>query len=142
MEAAVTSEGTTGRHHGNALRFRLSSGPCSVPLARLHHLAAFATLSGEPDDYFLGWLRFHGEWVPVFDLNRVVCEEATPEAFGTRILIVDAGEKAPVRLVGLAASEVTDTVQIGAADVEPLALDTYLPMLSALMPAMPQEPAA
>ena len=56
-----------------ALRLRLESGPCSFPLERVHHLAGYAALTGVTDEYFVGWLAFHGEQVPVFDLNRVWC---------------------------------------------------------------------
>jgi chemotaxis signal transduction protein len=138
----LAPENATSQTTGNALRFRLHSGACSLPLLRVHHIAAFATLSGVPDEYFLGWLRFHGDWVPVFDLDRVVHEQPSPATLGTRIILIAADEKAPVRLIGLLAYGVTDTVAAGEAGIEPLALDTYLPMLYALMPPLPQEPAA
>ena len=73
-----------------ALRFALSSGVWSIPLHRLHHLAGYATLAGEPEDYFRGWLTMRGEQVPVFDLNLVVCDQPTPEHFGSRIMVVNA----------------------------------------------------
>jgi len=123
-----------------ALRLELASGPCAIPLHRAHHLVGFASLTGESDDCFLGWLTFHGDLVPVFDLNRVVCEQSTPEHFGSRILIVQAGKGSPTQLVGLLAACMTDTISPcdpGFADIERLDLDSYLPMLYALVPPVP-----
>jgi chemotaxis signal transduction protein len=121
-----------------ALRLCLASGVYSVPLSRIHQIAGYATLTGEPEDYFLGWLTLRGEAVPVFDLNRVVCEHPTPEHFGSRILIVDAPAGAPTPLVGLLAAGLTDTVaSAGVGDVAALDLDAYLPMLSLLIPPLP-----
>ncbi len=125
------------QHPIGLLRLRLSSGWCSVPLTQVHAVAGYATLTGEADDYFLGWLVFHGEQVPVFDLNRVVCEQATAESFGSRILLVDADEKAPVRLIGLLAGGMTDTVAIDEVGVEPLPLESYLRVLYPLIPESP-----
>ena len=121
-----------------ALRLRLHSGPCSISLHRVHHLAGYATLTGKPDDFFLGWLSFHGLQVPVFDLNRVICDQPTPEQFGSRIMVLDAPAEAPTRYIGLLAAGITDTVKVTAAahdpDAPPLDLDCYLPMLYALIP--------
>lgn len=119
------------------LSFRLKSGEHAIPLARAHAIVGYAKLSGEKDDYFMGWLCFHGEPVPVFDLNRVVCEEPSPETFGTRIILVAAGDDAPVRLMGLLAAGVTDTVAAGETSATLLNLDNYLPMLVNLIPAVP-----
>jgi len=120
-----------------ALRLRLHSGPCSIPLDRVHHVTGYATLAGPADDYFLGWLTFHGQQVPVFDLNRVVCDEPTPELFGSRVVLLEAAPDAPVKYVGLLAADLTDTVAANDADVKPLDLDSYLPMLVTLIPAPP-----
>lgn len=121
------------------LRFRLQSGEHSIPLALVHSVVGYAKLSGETGEYFLGWLRFHGEWAPVFDLNCVACEQSTPEMYGSRIILVPAGERAPVRLIGLLAGGVTDTVAANNADVVPFDLNLYLPMLMNLIPAAPAE---
>jgi chemotaxis signal transduction protein len=122
-----------------ALRLALDCGLFSIPLQRLHHLCGFAALAGVPEDYFLGWLAFRGGPVPVFDLNRVVCDRATPERFGSRILIVPAGASG---LVGLLAGGVTDTLPANAQEAEPLDLDSYLPMLCTMIPpAIPPAPA-
>jgi hypothetical protein len=124
---------------GLGLRLVLGSGPCSVALGRVHHLAGYAALTGQPDDYFCGWLAFRGQQVPVFDLDRVVSDRATTETFGSRILIVTANQSAaggPAgRLVGLLAGGVTDTVAAG--QVPELDLELYLPMLCAMIPAVP-----
>jgi chemotaxis signal transduction protein len=120
-----------------ALRLMLGSVLYAIPLARVHQLAGYATLAGEPEEYFLGWLTLHGEKIPVFDLSRVVCDEPAPEQFGTRIIVVRAGKDSPVRLVGLLAAGVTDTVPAG--EVEGLNLEMYLPMLYAMIPAVPAE---
>jgi chemotaxis signal transduction protein len=125
---------------GVALRFDLASGPASIPLSRLHHLAGYATLTGEPEDYFLGWLTLRGEWVPVFDLNRVVCDQATPIHFGSRIMVVAAGPESPTPYIGLLAAGVTDTVSSASASVEPQNLDGYLPMLYSMIPSSPAQP--
>jgi chemotaxis signal transduction protein len=121
-----------------ALRLRLHSGPCSIPLNRVHQLAGYATLTGQPDDYFLGWLTFHGLQVPIFDLNLVVCDQPTPEHFGSRIMVLHAPPEAPTRYIGLLAAGLTDTVRITAAAhdpaVPPLDVDSYLPMLCTLIP--------
>jgi len=114
------------------LRVLLGSGPAAIPLGRIHQLVGFATLTGQPDDYFLGWLTLHGEQVPVFDLNRVVCDEPTPDQFGSRIIVLKTPAGSPTRLLGLLAAGVTDTVAIG--EVEPLNLDLYLAMLYSLIP--------
>jgi hypothetical protein len=37
------------------LRFRLQSGAHAIPLERVYRIAGFASLSGVPDEYFLGW---------------------------------------------------------------------------------------
>lgn len=120
------------------LRFRLQSGAHAVPLKRVYRVAGFASLAGEPDEYFAGWLRFYGKWTPVFDLNRVLCETPTPEAFGSRIMLVDAGPDAPVPYIGLLAADVTDTVPANDPDVTLLDLDMYLQMLQNFIPAAPK----
>jgi len=125
---------------GIALRFQLASGACSVPLNRLHHLAGYATLTGEPDDYFLGWLSMRGELVPVFDLNRVVCDRATPQNFGARIMILQTSSESPTRYIGLLAAGITDTIETGSESVEPFDPDSYLPMLYNLTPMVPSGP--
>ena len=117
-----------------ALRFALSSGSWSVALDRLHHLAAYAALAGEPDGYFLGWLAMSGEHVPVFDLNRVVCDQSTPEHFGSRVMVLKAGPESPARYIGLLAAGVTDTVAEDTASVEVFHPESYLPMLYTLIP--------
>jgi chemotaxis signal transduction protein len=131
----------TEAQHRIALRLRLSSGVCSLPLERVHHLAGYATLSGQADDYFLGWFLFHGEQVPVFDLNRVVCDQPTEESFASRIVLLEAEEGAPTRLLGLLASGLTDTVAANDPAALPLRLDSYLPMLYPLIPEPPAESA-
>lgn len=123
-----------------ALRFALSSGTWSLPLGRLHHLAAYATLSGEPEECFLGWLGMSGEQVPVFDLNRVVCDQPTPEQFGSRIMVLKAGAGSLADYIGLLAADVTDTIAADAESVEPLDPESYLPMLYSLIPRPPVEP--
>jgi chemotaxis signal transduction protein len=127
---------------GVALRFALSSGVWSIPLHCLHHLAGYAALTGTPEDYFLGWLAMRGEQVPVFDLNRVVCDQPTPEHFGSRIMVLKAGPESPSPYLGLLAAGVTDTVSPDAASVEQFDLDSYLPMLYTLIPAAPTEPSS
>ena len=124
-----------------ALRLRLDTGVWSVPLQRVHHLAGYATLGGTREDYFLGWLLFHGRQVPVFDLNMVVCEQPTPENFGSRIVLVDAPESAGFPLIGLLAAGATDTVAANDEAAPLLDLDSYLPMLCTLIPAEPVSPA-
>ena len=119
------------------LRFRLENGVHAIPLSRVHRVAGFASLAGAPDEYFLGWLRFHGKPVPVFDLNRVVCDASTPEEFGSRIILVESGENADVPLVGLLAAGVTDTCAGDDAGVQALNLDMYLQMLSNFIPSSP-----
>lgn len=114
-----------GRHI--SLRIRLGSDWYSIALDRIHQVVGYAALAGVPEEYFLGWLTLHGEQVPVFDLTRMVCEEATPEQFGSRIVVVAAGKESATRYVGLLAAGVTDTVATG--EVEPLALDMYLAMV-------------
>jgi chemotaxis signal transduction protein len=121
------------------LQFRLESGMHAIPLSRVYRVAGFASLDGTADEYFLGWLRFHGKLVPVFDLNRVVCDAATPEEFGTRVILVEAGEDASVPHVGLLAAGVTDTCAVNHAGVQPLNLDLYLQMLSNFIPPVPAE---
>jgi len=120
-----------------SLQLMLGSERYAIPLGRVHRLAGYATLAGEPEEYFLGWLTLHGEKVPVFDLNRVVCDEAAPEQFGTRIIVVGAGKDSPTRHIGLLAAGVTDTVVTG--EVETLNLEIYLPMLYTMIPPMPVE---
>lgn len=122
------------------LRIRLESGPCGLPLRRVHSVAGFASLSGEPDEYFRGWLRFHGRWAPVFDLNRVVCETPTAEYYGSRIILVDAAADAPVTHIGLLAPGVTDTVAANEAGVPQLDLDLYLQMVVNFIPPAPAQP--
>jgi chemotaxis signal transduction protein len=122
-----------------SLRFRLQSGPHALPLRRIYRVAGFASLTGEPDEYFLGWLAFHGRQTPVFDLNRVVCDAPTPEEFGSRIIVVEAGPDASVPYVGLLAAGVTDTCGADDPGVTPLDLDLYLQMLSNFIPEAPAQ---
>ena len=121
------------------LRFRLESGVHSVPLRSVHRVAGFAALDGDAEDYFLGWLRFHGKLTPVFDLNRVVCETPTEETFGSRIMVLEAGPNAPVPYIGLLAAGVTDTISANDPGVKPLDLAGYLAMLYMLIPDLPGE---
>ena len=123
------------------LQFRLQSGPHSIPLERVYRVAGFAALSGEPEEYFAGWLRFYGHMVPVFDLNRIVCEASTPEEFGSRIMLVDAPAGAPVPYLGLLAPAVTETVAADSPGTTPFDLDLYLQMLSNFIPAVPESAA-
>lgn len=122
-----------------ALRLRLSSGLHSLPLDRVHYVAGYATLTGGPDDYFLGWLSLHGEQVPVFDLNRVVCDEPTEENFGARIVVLNTDESASVAHIGLLAPEVTDTIAAEDEAATLIHVDAYLPMLYPLIPARSTE---
>jgi chemotaxis signal transduction protein len=135
-----SSTGAAPRADG-ALRLVLSSGVWSVPLRRLHHLAGYATLAGEAEDYFLGWLETRGEPVPVFDLNRVVCDQPTRENFGSRILVLEAAAESPTPYIGLLAGGVTDTIGASEAESGPVAealdIDSYLPMLYTLIPPPP-----
>jgi chemotaxis signal transduction protein len=124
---------------GLALCLSIDSGQFYLPLDRLHHLAGYATLQGDAEDYFLGWLMLRGDWVPVSDLNRVVCDQPTPEHFGSRILVVRAGAESRTPYVGLLAAHVTDTVAIRSSEIPPLDLDTYLPMLYTLIPLGPAD---
>ena len=119
------------------LSFRLKSGEHAIPLARVHAIVGYATLSGESDDYFRGWLCFHGEWVPVFDLNRLVCEDPSPETFGTRIILARSDDIARVRFIGLLAAGVTDTVAAGDTSAALFNLDDYLRLLMNLIPDVP-----
>jgi len=119
------------------LHFRLQSGPHSIPLGRVYRIAGFAALTGEPEEYFAGWLRFYGQMVPVFDLNRVICEASTPEEFGSRIMLVEAPPGAPVSHIGLLAPAVTETVTANSPGTTPFDLDLYLQMLSNFIPAVP-----
>jgi chemotaxis signal transduction protein len=119
------------------LSFRLKSGKHAIPLARVHTIVGNAKLKGESDDYFRGWLCFHGDWVPVFDLNRVVCEDPSPETFGTRIILARPNDIDPVRLIGLLAAGVTDTVAAGDTSAALFNLDDYLPILTNLIPDVP-----
>lgn len=132
---------TAGTASRAALRFRLDSGLFSLPLERIHHLAGYAALSGTAEDYFLGWLLLHGEYVPVFDLNRVVCDTSAHETFGTRIMVVEGAAGAGGRYLGLLAEDVTDTVHPEDKDVTPLPLDAYLQMLYPLVPLRPGDAA-
>jgi chemotaxis signal transduction protein len=121
-----------------ALRVRLHSGLCSIPLDRVHHLAGYATLTGQAEDYFLGWLTFHGQLIPVFDLNRIICDQPTPEHFGSRIILLHASNESPTPYIGLLAADLTDTVASNDPEALPLNLDTYLPMLYPLIPPTPE----
>ena len=120
------------------LQFRLQTGPHSVPLRRVYRVAAFGALAGAPEEYFAGWLRFYGHMVPVFDLNRVVCEASTPEEFGSRIMLVEAPPGATVPYIGLLAAAVTETVAANSPGTTPLDLDLYVQMLANLIPAVPE----
>ena len=120
------------------LRLRLLCGTHSIPLQRVHHLTGFAALTGTPDEFFLGWLDFHGQAVPIFDLNRVLCDLTSTEDFSSRILLIETPQ-ARHPFLGLLATEVTDTLVESDGDAVPLDLDTYLPMLSPLIPDTPAD---
>jgi chemotaxis signal transduction protein len=130
-QARATGE---GQRAGLALRFELSSGTWSVALERIEHVAGYATLSGVPEGYFLGWLELRGVMVPVFDLNRVLCEVPTPVNFGSRILVLEATEAPSVSHIGLLASHVIDTVSLSEPGAPSLDLDSVLQMLSIMVP--------
>lgn len=121
------------------LRFRLESGPHAISLSRVYRVAGFASLAGEPEEYFLGWLNHYGRPVPVFDLNRVVCDEPTPEQYGSRIILVEAGQDPSMPYVGLLAAGVTDTCASVEPEVTPLNVDLYLQMLSNFIPPVPEK---
>jgi chemotaxis signal transduction protein len=123
------------------LRFRLESGAHAIPLQRVFRVAGFASLTGTPDEYFLGWLKYRGTNVPVFDLNRVVCDAPTPEQFGSRIILVEMGESEIAPYLGLLAAGVTDTCAVDDGEVQPLNLDLYLQMLLNFIPSSPAQPA-
>ena len=119
------------------LRILLSSGLCSIPLDRVHHLAAYATLTGAPDDYFCGWLDFRGHPTPVFDLNRVVCDQPTLALFSSRIIVMQTPAGTSTPYLGLLAPGITDTIAPDDPAAELLNLDHYLPMLYNLIPDGP-----
>ena len=125
---------TASAQHRIALRLLMHSGPCSIPLDRVRHIAGYATLSGQADDYFRGWLDYQGRQVPVFDLNRVLYDEPTPERFGSRIMLLETPVSAPTRFIGLLAPGITDTVAANDPTCSPVDLDRCLPMLYALIP--------
>jgi chemotaxis signal transduction protein len=83
-----------------------------------------------------------GEQVPVFDLNLVVCDQPTPEHFGSRIMVLKAAPESPTAYIGLLAAGITDTVVLNVGSIERLDLDSYLPTLYTLIPPAPLEPAA
>jgi len=115
-----------------ALALQLDSGLRVIPLHRVYRVVGYATLEGQAEDYLLGWMSLDGEQVPVFDLNRLVCERPTPECFGSRIFVVETDQRAPVRLIGLLAPGLTRTLSAEDAErqtVEPFDVDHYLPML-------------
>lgn len=120
------------------LRLRLLCGTHSIPLQRVHHLTGFAALTGTPDEFFLGWLDFHGQAVPIFDLNRILCDLPSAEDYSSRILLIETPQ-ARHPFLGLLATEVTDTLAESDGDAVPLDLDTYLPMLSPLIPDTPAD---
>lgn len=122
--------------HGLALRLELDGAPASLPVDRVHQVVGYATLAGEPDDHFLGWLRFRDHDVPVFDLHMALCERPAAESFGSRIILVETGESPA--LIGLLAPGVTDTVQRAEPGVLPLDWNSFLPMLLQLIPAVPE----
>lgn len=132
----MTSAAPTRTKQRPQLRVRLDSGIGGIPLDRIYRLTGYATLSGEPEDYFVGWLTFHGEQIPVFDLNRVLCEQPTPETFGTRIAVIETSSKAPTRHLGLLAAGATDTTE-AEESVTAVELDSFLPMLYTLTPEPP-----
>jgi chemotaxis signal transduction protein len=116
------------------LRILLASGLCSIPLHRVHHLAPCAALTGEPDDYFRGWLDFRGHLTPVFDLNRMVCDQPTLPLFSSRIIVLQTPAGSSTPYLGLFAPGITDTIAPNDPAAEPLDLDLYLPMLYNLIP--------
>lgn len=130
------SSGAHGHHDaggksGVGLRLTLGCEAYAIPLQQVVELVGYATLEGQPEEYFAGWLMLHGTKIPVFDLSRVVCDLPAPEHFGTRILVVRTKGSG---LIGLLAAGVVDTVEPGA--VETLRLDQYLPMLETMIPAL------
>jgi len=114
---------------GVQLRFRLSTGDWTLPLLGIEALSACAAMKGSADDYFLGWLNFHGEPVPVFDLDRVANEHPTRPEYGSRIVIVRSND----RRMGLLVNGATDTTN--AEDARAFDLEPLLPMLATLTPA-------
>jgi chemotaxis-related protein WspB len=118
----------------NALRFTVGDQTFALPLAAIHHVVGYVTLHGTPDEWFLGWLRFHGEPVPVFDLCRVISDIPTPPTFGSRIIIVDAPANSTTPHIGLLAAGVTDTIATTDAEITPFELSSYLPLLAPLVP--------
>jgi hypothetical protein len=104
----------------------------------VYRVAAFASLVGEPEEYFLGWLCFFGKWTPVFDLNQVICESPTPEDLGSRVVLVEAPPGSATPYIGLLAPGMTDTAAPDEPGVTTLDLDLYLQMLSTFIPPLPQ----
>jgi len=120
------------------LHFRLQSGLYAVPLSRVYRVAAFAALTGQPDEYFAGWLRCHDRVVPVFDLNRVVCEVSTPEEFGSRIILVEVSPVGGMSYMGLLAPAVTVATDLQSSGATLMDLDLYLQMLANFIPPLPE----
>jgi hypothetical protein len=120
------------------LQFQLQSGAHSVPLQRIYRVASFGALTGEPEEYFAGWLRFYGNLIPVFDINRIVCEASTPEEFGSRIMLIEAPAGSTVAYIGLLAPAVTETVAANSPGTTPFDLDLYLQMLANWIPPVPE----
>lgn len=130
----------TQAHPRTVLQLKMPAGEYHLELQSIFRVAGVATLEGDADGSFMGWLCYQGEFLAVFDLSQLLDSGPSTLCFGSRILLVNAHPGSKTRHVGLLVEEVTDTMPLTAADGAPLNLTSILPMLQYLEPAKKPEP--
>ena len=74
-------------------------------------------------DYVAGLLNYRGESVPVLDLCMLLHNRKCAAVFGSRIVLVNYPDaRGAVRVLGLLAEQVTDTLQCEAGEFRPSTL--------------------
>jgi chemotaxis signal transduction protein len=106
---------------GLTVRFRAGGQHFAFSLKAVESIAGYAMLhefteNAVPPDHamalnhaaFVGWLKYRGAQVPVFDLGLFLGNEATPLLLSSRIMLFTRLNDATQR-IGLLAADITDT---------------------------------
>jgi chemotaxis signal transduction protein len=106
---------------GLTVRFRAGGQHFAFSLKTVESIAGYAMLheftenAVPPDDAmalnhaaFVGWLKYRGTQVPVFDLGLFLSDQPTPLLLSSRIMLFTRLHDATQR-IGLLAADITDT---------------------------------
>jgi chemotaxis-related protein WspB len=86
-----------------------------------------------PPPGIAGTLNYHGEFVPVLDLSRMILGRPAPARLSTRILVIRVKQDQGFRLLGVIAEKLTETMRCDPSDfVSPGIISSETPFLGSV----------